>query len=86
MSLISEALDKDADAAGYAGNASDLIEQWKGLAVAGDHLALTYDDSSSSGLIFNMYADKLLQTNMISDDVCRLSWLIWRFLTMTAGL
>ncbi|KAL1749792.1 hypothetical protein FB107DRAFT_294878 [Schizophyllum commune] len=72
MSLISEALDKDADAAGYAGNASDLIGQWQGLAVAGDHLALTYDDSSSRGLIFNMYADKLLQTNMISDDVYEL--------------
>ncbi|KAL1728497.1 hypothetical protein EV714DRAFT_285712 [Schizophyllum commune] len=72
MSLISEALDKDADAAGYAGNATDSIGQWKGLAVAGDHLALTYDDSSSSGLIFNMYADKLLKTNMISDDVYEL--------------
>ncbi|KAL1713409.1 hypothetical protein EV715DRAFT_277316 [Schizophyllum commune] len=72
MSLISEALRKDADAAGYAGNASDLIGQWKDLAVVGDHLAQTYDDSSSSGLIFNMYADKLLKTNMISDDVYEL--------------
>ncbi|KAI5892498.1 uncharacterized protein SCHCODRAFT_02626308 [Schizophyllum commune H4-8] len=72
MSRISESLHKDADAADYAGNASGLISQWKDLAVAGDHLALTYDDPSSSGLIFNMYADKLLKTNIVSDDVYEL--------------
>lgn len=47
------------------------MSQWETNAVASDnsHIDFYYSDSSSNGLIYNLYADKLLQLNMVPDAV-----------------
>lgn len=46
-------------------------QQWIELATASDgsHLRLNYGLDSSNGLIYNLYADQLLQLNLIPDSV-----------------
>ena len=44
------------------------VEQWKSLAVTSDFISLTYG-SGGSGVIYNLYADKLLQTGLIDNSV-----------------
>ncbi|KAI0744978.1 DUF1793-domain-containing protein [Earliella scabrosa] len=55
----------------YNSQADSYLEQWQTLATArdGSHLKLTYGDDSSWGLMYNLYADKLLGLNFIPDSV-----------------
>lgn len=41
------------------------------MSVVSNGIALSYG-SKGSGVIYNLYADKLLQTNLIGDSVCAL--------------
>ncbi len=52
-------------------NASSYIKLWESLASNSGHLLPTYDstDSSAYALMYNMYADRLLQTNLIDQSV-----------------
>lgn len=47
------------------------MSRWQANAVAPDnsHINFYYDRTSSSGLIYNLYADKLLQLNLVPDSV-----------------
>ncbi|KZT71472.1 DUF1793-domain-containing protein [Daedalea quercina L-15889] len=58
-------------AANYSGIASSYVSQWLELATASDgqHLTLAYGNDSSYGITYNMYADKLLGTNIIPQSV-----------------
>ena len=51
--------------------ATSYMSQWQSNAVASDnsHIDFYYTDTNSNGLIYNLYADKLLQLNMVSDSV-----------------
>lgn len=52
--------------------ASRYLETWKSLSISGDgqHILSRYGDSSSSwSLVYDLYADKLLQLNFIPDNV-----------------
>ena len=51
--------------------AMSYLSQWQTDAVASDnsHISFYYNDMNSNGLIYNLYADKLLQLNMVSDSV-----------------
>ncbi|KAL1747092.1 hypothetical protein HDZ31DRAFT_32617 [Schizophyllum fasciatum] len=69
MSEISKALHEDDDAAEYAANATYQIGRWTELAVVDNHVALNYSDPASSGVMFSMYADKLLKTGLVPDNV-----------------
>ena len=50
--------------------AIQYYETWESLAVASDRLVLSFG-SSSSGLIYNLYADKLLGLNVVGTKVRR---------------
>ncbi|PCH41119.1 DUF1793-domain-containing protein [Wolfiporia cocos MD-104 SS10] len=62
----------------YNTTAYQYVEKWQSLAMApgGLHLTLAYGNDSSWGLTYNMYADKLLNTNIIPESVYNLqtSW------------
>lgn len=47
------------------------MSQWQTNAIASDnsHIDFYYGDTDSNGLIYNLYADKLLQLNFASDSV-----------------
>ncbi|KAI1787276.1 hypothetical protein LXA43DRAFT_716833 [Ganoderma leucocontextum] len=53
----------------YSAIATLYVQQWQQLATAGSHLTLSYGDSASWGLTYNMYADKLLGTNVFPSSV-----------------
>ena len=62
--------------------AAQYAQQWESLAVTPNYISLAYG-SGGSGVIYNLYADKLLQTNLINDSVgvsalCLRRWLISR--------
>ena len=47
--------------------AEDYAQQWTNMAVVSDKISLTYG-ADESGVIYNLYADKLLRTNLINDS------------------
>ncbi|KAL1759480.1 hypothetical protein FB107DRAFT_271047 [Schizophyllum commune] len=69
VSLISAALGEDVDASLYANDAASLIDQWSEAALQGDHVNYIYNDPYSTGLLYNLFADKLLKTALIPDHV-----------------
>ena len=69
MSLISAALGEDDDASLYANDAASLIDQWSEAALQGDHVNSIYNDPYSTGLLYNLFADKLLKTALVPDHV-----------------
>jgi hypothetical protein len=57
----------------YSSIASDYISKWQDLAIARNatppHTTLSYGDTASHGLLYNLYADALLQTNLVPRSV-----------------
>lgn len=49
------------------------MQQWSQLAKSADntHLLMNYGAQTTSGLMYNLYADKLLQLNLVPDEVGR---------------
>ncbi len=52
-------------------HAAALVGQWQSLALSSDqkHLLRVYNDQTSWALMYNLYADRLLGTNLVSDTV-----------------
>ncbi|KAL1665470.1 hypothetical protein GGF50DRAFT_114109 [Schizophyllum commune] len=69
MSLISAALGKDDDASVYANHAASMIEKWIDTARLEDHVDYIYNDPYTTGLLYNLFADKLLRTAIIPDNI-----------------
>ncbi|PCH41118.1 DUF1793-domain-containing protein [Wolfiporia cocos MD-104 SS10] len=71
MAVMADMVGDTATSANYSSIASSYVSQWQGFATASDglHLTLSYGNDSSWGLSYNMYADKLLNTNLIPDSV-----------------
>ncbi|KAF2873756.1 hypothetical protein BDV95DRAFT_593074 [Massariosphaeria phaeospora] len=73
MSKISTIAGQDADAKYFTDKAHDYITQWQDLAInKGDnppHTILNYGNWSSHGLLYNLYSDKLLNTNLVPQSV-----------------
>ncbi|KAL1717403.1 hypothetical protein EV715DRAFT_274277 [Schizophyllum commune] len=69
MSLISAALGKDDDASLYANHAASLVDQWSAAALQGGHVDYIYNDPYTTGLLYNLFADKLLKTAMVPDNI-----------------
>ncbi|KAI0370619.1 DUF1793-domain-containing protein [Pilatotrama ljubarskyi] len=67
MAEISRALGEELDAQQYDSHASALVGQWESLALSldGQHLLGTYGKQNSWALIYNLYADHLLGTNVV---------------------
>ncbi|KIY49337.1 DUF1793-domain-containing protein [Fistulina hepatica ATCC 64428] len=71
MSRIARLAGKDSQASNYSSIAADYVRQWQSLAMSddGDHLTLNYGNSSSWGLAYNLYADKLLNLDLFPQSI-----------------
>ncbi|KAJ8475297.1 hypothetical protein ONZ51_g6647 [Trametes cubensis] len=71
MSEIAAIAGDSAKSASYSATASKYAQEWEQLAMStdGTHLTLSYGNSSSWGLKYNLYADKLLGTNIFSQSI-----------------
>ncbi|KAL0959816.1 hypothetical protein HGRIS_011497 [Hohenbuehelia grisea] len=69
MSKISEAFNQSQDAEQYNNHTTDLFTQWRAQAFQGGHLVSSFKDPSLGGVIYNLYADKLLRLNLVDDSV-----------------
>ncbi|KAH9940434.1 DUF1793-domain-containing protein [Epithele typhae] len=71
MSKIAALTGDNDRATKYSSMADSYVQQWKTLATSADgkHLTLSYGNSDSWGLAYNLYADKLLGTNAFPQDV-----------------
>lgn len=49
--------------------AQKLMQSWKNLAFENGFVKATFGDSTSWSFMYNAYADKLLNTSLVGDDV-----------------
>lgn len=73
MSQISSLVGEDADSQNYSSIAHDYIDQWQGLGLntADDpaHSILNYNNATTHGLLYNLYNDRLLKTDLVPQSV-----------------
>lgn len=71
MAKIASLLGDTAKSDNYTSIAESYVTQWQKLAASdsGKHLTLSYGNSSSWGLSYNLYADKLLGLNLFPTSV-----------------
>ncbi|KAF2633090.1 glutaminase GtaA [Macroventuria anomochaeta] len=73
MSQLSSLINKASNAQNYTKIAHDYITKWQtlGLNTADDppHAVLNYGNTSTWGLLYNLYNDKLLNTNLVPQSV-----------------
>ncbi|CAA7259876.1 unnamed protein product [Cyclocybe aegerita] len=71
MAEIENMLGNTAKAANYSAIASDYVRQWQTLSASssGQHLTLSYGNSSSWGLSYNLFADKMLKLKLFPESV-----------------
>ncbi|KAK0199092.1 hypothetical protein F5146DRAFT_120113 [Armillaria mellea] len=71
-SEISQALGKSQDAETYSSTANAYVKQWQIAAGSTGHLLSTYGataDPSSWSLVYNLFADKLLGTELVDSSI-----------------
>ncbi|KAG9084624.1 hypothetical protein FS749_005086, partial [Ceratobasidium sp. UAMH 11750] len=70
MSEISSLLGKQDDAKKYLDIATSYVPRWQKLATSNEgHLVLNYNNPSSWGLTYNLYADKLFQFKLFPQSI-----------------
>ncbi|TFK43420.1 DUF1793-domain-containing protein [Crucibulum laeve] len=71
MSQIAQRLGDTSKSANYSSIAASYVSQWQTLAASssGKHVTLSYGNSASWGLTYNLYADKLLKLNLFPASV-----------------
>ncbi|KAI0744211.1 hypothetical protein C8Q80DRAFT_1220875 [Daedaleopsis nitida] len=69
MAEISRAVGQDFDAQQYDNHASALIGSWLSLSQSNFHFLGAYGAQGSWSLMYNLYADILLGTNLVSQDL-----------------
>lgn len=73
MSGIANLTDHADDAANFSSTATDYIARWQELginsAASPPHTTLSYGNPDSHGLLYNLYADSLVQTDLVPRDV-----------------
>ncbi|CAI7565963.1 unnamed protein product [Penicillium crustosum] len=73
MAVIANQTGHPADAANYSSIAKDYITQWQDLAIAKDEnpprTTLSYGDTTSHGLLYNLFADAQLGLNLVPQSV-----------------
>ncbi|KAF8992037.1 hypothetical protein BDQ17DRAFT_1370004 [Cyathus striatus] len=69
MSKISEVAGRSNDSSHYQSQAQNYSSQWESLAISSGHITSVYGNTSSWGLIYNLYAAKLLGSNLFSDQI-----------------
>jgi len=69
MSQIAQVAGNAADAASFAATAKSYIATWLTSSQDGQHLRLAYDQPGTWSLKYNGFADRLLDTNLVSPAV-----------------
>ncbi|EMD37367.1 hypothetical protein CERSUDRAFT_114040 [Gelatoporia subvermispora B] len=71
MAEMSQAIGKDDDAVLFGQRATQLMSEWDMLAYSSDqsHVLMDYGDESSWALMYNLYPDRLLGTNLINSTI-----------------
>jgi len=73
MSLIANMTGHSSDGAGYSTTAHNYIDQWQSFGIASTanqrHTTLAYGQNDTHGLLYNLYADALVQTNLVPRSV-----------------
>ncbi|KAJ5530624.1 hypothetical protein N7527_004017 [Penicillium freii] len=73
MAVIANWTGHTADAANYSSIAKDYITQWQDLAIAKDanppRTTLSYGDTASHGLLYNLFADAQLGLDLVPQSV-----------------
>lgn len=73
MSQIAKLVGEDADAQNYTAIAHDYITKWQGLGLNTadnpSHSILNYGNESTHGLLYNLYNDRLVNTNLVPSSV-----------------
>ncbi|TFK92712.1 hypothetical protein K466DRAFT_581623 [Polyporus arcularius HHB13444] len=87
MAEISRATHHDSDAQQYDSHATALAGSWLSLSESSDqqHLLGQYGDQSSSAMLYNIYADLLLNTSLIPQDVLAKQTQYYSTLLQSAG-
>lgn len=72
MSHMSKIVGESADAKNFTDIAHDYITKWQDLAISAadpKHAMLSYGNESSHGLLYNLYADKLLNLSLVPQSI-----------------
>ncbi|KAL0952379.1 hypothetical protein HGRIS_006656 [Hohenbuehelia grisea] len=69
MSLMSQALSEVQDAAKYSASAVEVFREWRTRSFVNGRVLQTFSDPSSGGLIYNLYAHRLLNMSLIDAAV-----------------
>lgn len=74
MSQIAKLIGEDGDAQNYTTISHDYIKQWQVLSHQGNfdfppHTILTFNDPATHGLLYNLYADRLLNTSLVPQEI-----------------
>jgi hypothetical protein len=73
MSVVATKIGNTADAANFSSIASSYLKQWQVLginsAASPPHTNLAYQEPDSSGLLYNLYGDKLLGLNFVPQSI-----------------
>ncbi|KAI0367422.1 DUF1793-domain-containing protein [Pilatotrama ljubarskyi] len=80
MAEMSRAAGEDIDAQRYDNNAAALIGEWQSLALSSDgqHLLGMCGNQQSWSLMYNLYADRLLGTNIVDPALLKLQTAFYR--------
>jgi hypothetical protein len=73
MSQISKLVGENTDADNYTAIAKDYITKWQDLGINHNdnppHSILNYNNATTHGLLYNLYNDKLVKTNLVPQSV-----------------
>ncbi|KAJ7260577.1 hypothetical protein C8J57DRAFT_1471634 [Mycena rebaudengoi] len=88
MGEISKLLGEPAKAANYTRIARDYVAKWQVLAqsATGPHLTLSYGQSESWGLAYNLYSDKHLKLNLFPESVYQMQTAWYKQVTNEYGV
>lgn len=90
MAVIAELTGNSADASNYHNIATSYISKWQGLAVVSSasppHTSLAYNDDYSHGLLYNLYADKLLGLNLVPQSIYDMQSKFYATVSQTYGV
>ncbi|THU85437.1 hypothetical protein K435DRAFT_685590 [Dendrothele bispora CBS 962.96] len=70
MAQISAALGYSNDSETYlASHATSFIQDWQTKTVKSNHITMEFEDDESSALLYDLYADSLLGTNLVDQTI-----------------
>ncbi|EJC98554.1 DUF1793-domain-containing protein [Fomitiporia mediterranea MF3/22] len=69
MARVAELAGLVSDQQNLSATASSALQLWQDQAVSASHVNFFYGNSSSSGMMYDLYADRLLRLNLVPDSV-----------------